>query len=77
MLSRRKFPERFKRLFEALDSANSWEGTRKELVDNFLLTSSGKRVLENYIEANKEAFFKDEKQEYLKHLESEHGWTGF
>lgn len=67
----RKFPDRFKRLFSALETSNNWEGTRKELVDNFLVTSSGKQVLENYIETNKEAFFKDEKQAYLKHLESE------
>lgn len=68
----RKFPDRFKRLFEALDTANSWEGTRKELVDNFLITPSGKRVLENYISTNKESFFKDEKQAYLKQLELDH-----
>ena len=71
-VEQRKFPDRFRRLFEALDSANNWEGTRKELVDNFLVTESGKKVLENYVESNKEEFFKDEKQAFLKKLESDH-----
>lgn len=71
-VEQRKFPERFKRLFEALDTANNWEGTRKELIDNFLITPSGSGVLERYIDKNKDIFFKDEKQTYLKTLESEH-----
>lgn len=71
-VEQRKFPERFKRLFEALDTANNWEDTRKELVDNFLNTPSGQGILENYIENNKEIFFKDEKLAYLKKLESDH-----
>lgn len=69
-VEQRKFPDRFRRLFDALDTANNWEGTRKELIDNFLMTSSGRDVLENYIDKNKDAFFKDEKQAYVKKLES-------
>ncbi|GJA95505.1 PhoH family protein [Aeromonas caviae] len=71
-VEQKKYPDRFRRLFEALDNANNWEGTRKELIDNFLLTQSGRNILEEYIETNKEVFFKDEKQAFLKKLESTH-----
>lgn len=67
-VEQKKFPERFKRLFDALDVAHNWEGARKELVDNFIKTSAGERVLVNYIASNKDEFFKEEKQAYLKQL---------
>ena len=68
-LEYKKFPERFKRLFEALDTANHWEGSRKELIDNFLNIPSGKKILESYIDSNKELFLKDEKLAYLKKMQ--------
>jgi MoxR-like ATPase len=64
----RLFPERFQRLFEALDNSNSWEGSRKELIDSFLATTSGKGLIESYINKNREDFFKDEKQAFLEKL---------
>jgi hypothetical protein len=76
-VDQRRFPERFKRLFAALDAANNWEGTRKDLVDSFLSTDSGKSVLKSYIEANKDDYFQVEKQEYIKKLDLENkGLTG-
>ena len=71
-VEQRKFPERFKRLFDALETANGWEGTRKELVDSFLTTPPGQKILENYIDTNRDEFFVDEKQAYLKKLESDY-----
>lgn len=67
----KKFPERFKRFFEALEAAHNWEGTRKDIIDSFINTSAGKSVLENYIESNKEQFFKLEKQNYLAQLKED------
>ncbi|MEI8672257.1 hypothetical protein P4S52_10240 [Vibrio sp. SA48] len=71
-IDQRRFPERFKRLFEALDQSNSWEGTRKELVDSFLVTDSGREIVENYISVNRDDFFKGEKQSYLETLNKEY-----
>lgn len=68
----KRFPDRFKRLFESLDDAYNWEGTRKELIDSFLATSSGKSIVENYINLNRDDFFKGEKQAYLTKLEENH-----
>lgn len=68
----RRFPERFKRLFEALEKANSWEGNRQEIIDSFLATKSGKETIENYISLNRDDFFKGEKQSYLEKLDKEY-----
>ncbi|AWK82841.1 AAA family ATPase [Photobacterium damselae] len=71
-VEQRRFPQRFKRLFEALEQSNSWEESRKELIDAFLATNSGKEILENYISSNRDDFFKGEKQSYLEKLDKEY-----
>ncbi|ANN29155.1 AAA family ATPase [Vibrio vulnificus] len=68
----RKFPERFKRLFEALEISSSWEGTRKDLIDSFLVTNAGKDLIAKYIDQHREDFFKGEKQAYIEKLENDH-----
>ncbi|EGQ8542630.1 AAA family ATPase [Vibrio parahaemolyticus] len=71
-IDQRRFPQRFKRLFEALEQSSSWEGNRKELIDSFLTTNSGKEIVENYISVNRDDFFKGEKQSYLEKLDKEY-----
>ncbi|PQJ85234.1 hypothetical protein BTO22_15240 [Aliivibrio sifiae] len=71
-IDQRRFPDRFKRLFEALDKSNSWEGHRQELIDSFLTTNSGKDIVNNYIRVNRDDFFKGEKQSYLEKLDREY-----
>ena len=68
----KKLPDHFNRFFEILEVANGWEDTRKQLMENVLVTSSGKRVLEKYIETNKKMFFEDEKQAYIEKLKLDH-----
>ncbi|CAM3557450.1 AAA family ATPase [Paraphotobacterium marinum] len=71
-IEQRRFPQRFQRLFEALEKSNSWEGNRKELIDSFLKTDSGKQIVDNYIHLNPDDLFKGERQSYLEQLDKEY-----
>ncbi|BAW80631.1 ATPases associated with a variety of cellular activities [Candidatus Nitrosoglobus terrae] len=63
-----RFPDRFERFFECLDNAGQWGNTRTELLDNFFSSPKGEKILNKYIEENKERYFKAEKQSYLEGL---------
>ncbi|WP_413516675.1 AAA family ATPase [Photobacterium phosphoreum] len=67
----KRFPERIRRLFSALETAHSWQGERQDLIDSFLATKSGKALVSNYISTNRDEFFKGEKQTYLTQLEKD------
>lgn len=67
------FPNRFTRLINSLEQAESWDSSRTELLESFLSTKDGKgqKILEDYIERNKERFFQSEKESYQKEINSE------
>ncbi|MGY0216702.1 AAA family ATPase [Endozoicomonadaceae bacterium StTr2] len=64
-------PQRFERFLESLNKAAVWGTTRTSLFDDFLKQDIGQQTLRDYIEANKERFFKTEKQQLLKLLKQE------
>lgn len=41
----RAFPQRFTRLFNCLENAEGWDETRVELLDSFISTEKGSRLL--------------------------------
>ncbi|ETS31321.1 hypothetical protein BB987_13080 [Photorhabdus temperata] len=67
----RTFPERFNRLFQNLEMAENWDNTRKDLMDSFLSIDKGREILKKYIDENKEEYFREEKQSFLKKLQED------
>lgn len=67
----RAFPQRFTRLFNCLENAEGWDETRVELLESFISTDKGKQIVRNYIEENRETFFKEEKENLTKRLNNE------
>ncbi|WP_326902338.1 AAA family ATPase [Kosakonia cowanii] len=65
------FPQRFTRLFHCLENAEGWDETRVELLEGFISTEEGKGILKNYIEENRDIFFKEEKENITKRLNDE------
>ena len=68
----RAFPTRFERLFKNLELSYYWGAERSELIESFFKESElAKKILENYIEENKDDYFKKEKESYKKKIEEE------
>ncbi|GEM_PF-1140533 len=67
----RAFPQRFNRLFNCLENAEGWDETRVELLDSFISTDKGKQIVKNFIEENREVFFKEEKENLTRRLNNE------
>ncbi|MBD8155775.1 AAA family ATPase [Pantoea agglomerans] len=67
----RTFPQRFNRLFQCLEDSLSWDSTKTELIQNFLDTKEGKKIVVDYISQNKDDYFKEEKSNFAKKMEEE------
>lgn len=68
----RAFPDRFQRLLEALEQAESWDASRSDIFESFLRDTNGigQQILEKYLEENKERFFQSEKEAYQLELQT-------
>lgn len=68
---------RFERFFELLNMPGDdgeWGRIRRSLMDEFISSENGKNIVNNFIEANKDDYFRDEKikfTEELRHQTSE------
>ncbi|BCZ60033.1 ATPase AAA [Serratia marcescens] len=67
----RTFPQRFNRLFQCLEDSLAWDSTKTELIQTFLDTKEGKKILVDYISQNKDDYFKEEKANFAKKMEEE------
>lgn len=62
---------RYKRYLSLLSKPLEWQEGRESIFRDFLLTDEGKQTLIEYIDAQKDKFFKEEKAGYLNKLDKE------
>ncbi|HIF9217000.1 TPA: AAA family ATPase [Photobacterium damselae] len=63
------FPKRFERLFGTLEKVEAWKDTRSDMMQLFLQSESGKKILTEYIRENKDQYFEQERVEFKEKLQ--------
>jgi len=66
-----QYKPRFQRLFELFDYTDEWGSARATLMESFISSDKGTNVLKEYIEANKEDYFKEERVRFEESLKNE------